>query len=129
MIKTVSLIALAGLLLVTITGCSKEVKVGEERSDFECKQENVKAPTWTCIPSAGDSYAGVGIAEKSAAEKLGLFRAVQVAEALDLLAQGRADRPSIVSGGKPLATPPVANSNRSDRSSPTCASCNMVFMC
>ncbi len=83
MIKTISLVALAGLLSFSITGCSKEVKVGEERSDFECKQENVKAPTWTCIPSAGNSYAGVGIAEKSAA---GMDHMRRVA-----LANGRSD--------------------------------------
>lgn len=83
MIKTISLIAFVGLLSLSISGCSKEVKIGEERSDFECTQENVKAPTWTCIPSAGDSYAGLGIAEKSAA---GMDHMRRVA-----LANGRSD--------------------------------------
>lgn len=83
MIKTMSSIALAALLFVTITGCSKEVKVGEERSDFQCKQENVTAPTWTCIPTVEGSYAGVGIAEKSAA---GMDHMRRVA-----LANGRSD--------------------------------------
>lgn len=86
MIRTISLIALAGLLLATITGCSKEVKIGEDRSDFECKQENVKAPAWTCIPSAGDSYAGVGIAEKSAAG-MDYMRRVALANGRSDLAQ------------------------------------------
>lgn len=83
MIKTMSSIALAALLFVTITGCSKEVKVGEDRPDFQCKQENVTAPTWSCIPTVEDSYAGVGIAEKSAA---GMDHMRRVA-----LANGRSD--------------------------------------
>ncbi len=35
--------------------------------DFTCKQENVNSPKWTCIPEVTGYYAGVGIAEKSAA--------------------------------------------------------------
>jgi len=83
MIKTMSSIALAALLSVTITGCSKDVKPEERSVDFSCKQENVSAPKWTCIPEIADSYAGVGIAEKSAA---GMDHMRRVA-----LANGRSD--------------------------------------
>lgn len=70
MIKTVSKIALIGLVAATITGCSDkepEVKSAEYVPTFECKVENVLAPRWTCIPEVTGYYAGVGIADKSAA--------------------------------------------------------------
>jgi len=71
MIKTVSKIALLGLLAAVITGCAdKEAEVKPEegyKATFECKQENVLAPRWTCIPEVEGFYAGVGMAEKSAA--------------------------------------------------------------
>jgi len=70
MIKTVSKIMLLSLAL-TFTACSdKEVKPEEKKpyvASFECKQENVLAPRWTCIPEVDGFYAGVGIANKSAA--------------------------------------------------------------
>lgn len=70
MIKTVSKIALIGLVAATITGCSDkepEVKSAAYVPTFECKVENVLAPRWTCIPEVTGYYAGVGIADKSAA--------------------------------------------------------------
>ncbi|MCK9472922.1 LPP20 family lipoprotein [Sulfurimonas sp.] len=67
MIKTVSSILFAGLLLSLVTGCSKDAKLEERSVDFACKQENVLAPKWTCIPDIQDAYAGVGMAHKSAA--------------------------------------------------------------
>lgn len=67
MIKTISSIALAVLLSAIITGCSKDVEPENRSVDFSCKQENVDAPKWTCIPEVSGYYAGVGIAEKSAA--------------------------------------------------------------
>lgn len=67
MIKTVSYILGAGLLLSLFTGCSKDAQPQERSVDFACKQENVLAPKWTCIPEIQGAYAGVGIAEKSAA--------------------------------------------------------------
>ncbi len=69
MIKTFSSIALAGLMAIAITGCSdKDPEVNKvEDSDFRCKQENTLAPRWTCLPAVEGFYAGVGVAEKSAA--------------------------------------------------------------
>lgn len=67
MIKTVSYILGAGLLLSLFTGCSKDAQPQERSVDFACKQENVLAPKWTCIPEIQGAYAGVGIAEKSTA--------------------------------------------------------------
>jgi hypothetical protein len=67
MIKTVSSILIAGLFLSLATGCSKDAKPEERSVDFACKQEGVTAPKWTCIPNVEDGYAGIGIAEKSAA--------------------------------------------------------------
>ncbi len=83
MIKTIASVVVAGLLFSTMTGCSKSVEVEERSVDFSCKQENVTAPKWTCIPEVTDSYAGVGIAEKSAA---GMDHMRRVA-----LANGRSD--------------------------------------
>jgi len=66
MLKIISSIALAGLVAATITGCSdKKPEPKKEETSFSCKQENVLAPKWTCIPVLDGYYAGVGIAEKS----------------------------------------------------------------
>lgn len=84
--KTVLSVSVAALLAVLIAGCSdKDAKPSEKTVDngFACKQENVLAPKWTCIPSDGDNYAGLGIAEKSAA---GMDHMRRVA-----LANGRSD--------------------------------------
>ncbi|MDQ7043232.1 MAG: LPP20 family lipoprotein [Sulfurimonas sp.] len=69
MIKTISKITLLGLAL-TFSACSDKEPAPENKpyvSTFECKQENVLAPRWTCIPEVDGFYAGVGIANKSAA--------------------------------------------------------------
>lgn len=65
MIKTISKIAIAGLILASFTGCDKEAK--PEEADFRCKQNGELAPKWTCTPFADDAYAGTGSAEKSGA--------------------------------------------------------------
>lgn len=87
MIRTISLALLAGLLTVTITGCNKKPTVEEEagfdKTNFGCKQENVLAPKWTCIPDVDGFYSGVGIAEKS---KAGMAHMKRVATA-----NGRSD--------------------------------------
>jgi len=84
MLKIISSLALAGLLTATITGCAdKAPEPKEEVVSFACKQENVLAPKWTCIPMVEDFYAGVGIADKSAA---GVAHMRRVA-----LANGRSD--------------------------------------
>lgn len=69
MIQTVSKFALLGLCAVAFVGCTQTPEVNEatNQATFECKQENVLAPRWTCIPEVEGFYAGVGIAEKSAA--------------------------------------------------------------
>lgn len=72
MIKTISSLALVGLIATTIVGCSSHAPTVEEQMeqsgiDSRCKQENVLAPKWTCIPNLDGSYAAVGIAQKSAA--------------------------------------------------------------
>jgi len=70
MIKKVSQLALLGLTAAIITGCADKAPVVEKKPytpTFECKQENVLAPRWTCIPEVEGFYAGVGIADKSAA--------------------------------------------------------------
>ena len=69
MIKTISKIALMGLTAAVITGCGGEAPkpvapVAPAAPSFACKQENVLAPKWTCIPDVPGYYAGVGIADK-----------------------------------------------------------------
>ncbi|MEA1983684.1 MAG: LPP20 family lipoprotein [Campylobacterota bacterium] len=84
MIKMISSMALAGLVAVTMTGCGAEPKPKvEEAASFACKQENVLAPKWTCIPMVEGAYAGVGIADKSAAGTAHMRRVA--------LANGRSD--------------------------------------
>ncbi|QOP45046.1 LPP20 family lipoprotein [Sulfurimonas paralvinellae] len=66
-IKSAAILALAAL---AITGCSSkkpEAKKEAYNPTFKCMQENVLAPRWTCIPEVEGFYAGVGVAEKSAA--------------------------------------------------------------
>jgi len=95
MIKTFSSVAIATLLILSISGCNEaEPKPSQEQAQqqqnddagFSCKQENVLAPKWTCIPMADDAYAGVGIAQKSAAG-MGHMRRVALANGRSDLAQ------------------------------------------
>ena len=84
MIKTISSIALAGLVAATISGCGAPAP--EAEPDFRCKQENVLAPKWTCNPFAEGSYAGVGVAKKSKAG-IGHMRRIATANGRSDLAQ------------------------------------------
>ncbi len=86
MIRFISSIALAGLITATITGCGAQAPKPKEDADFRCKQENVLAPKWTCVPFVEGAYAGVGIAEKSAAG-MGHMRRVAMANGRSDLAQ------------------------------------------
>ncbi len=90
MLKTFLGAILTALLALSITGCSdKEPTISEyehEDSNFECKQENVLAPKWTCIPRVSGAYAGVGIAEKSSAG-MGHMRRIALANGRSDLAQ------------------------------------------
>lgn len=86
MIKTLSSIALAGLIVASITGCSSKQAPKKEEFDNRCKQENVLAPKWTCNPMVEGAYAGVGIAQKSAAG-MGHMRRVALANGRSDLAQ------------------------------------------
>ncbi len=83
MLKTLSSILLAGLITASMTGCTEEPTPPKAEADFRCKKENVLAPTWTCTPMVEGSYAGVGIAEKSAAGQAHMKRVA--------LANGRSD--------------------------------------
>lgn len=86
MIKTISSIALAGLVAVAISGCGAQPEPKKEEADFRCKQEGVLAPKWTCVPMVEGAYAGVGIAQKSAAG-MGHMRRVALANGRSDLAQ------------------------------------------
>lgn len=86
MIKTLSSMAVAGLVAATIIGCGAAPEPKQEEADFRCKQENVLAPKWTCVPMVEGAYAGVGIAPKSAAG-MGHMRRVATANGRSDLAQ------------------------------------------
>lgn len=87
MIKTLSSIVLAGLVAATITGCGgAQPEPKQEEPDFRCKQEDQLAPQWTCVPMVEGAYAGVGIAQKSAAG-MGHMRKVALANGRSDLAQ------------------------------------------
>ncbi len=84
MIKSITSIALAGLVVLSISGCSdKAPEPKKEEFDNRCRVESVLAPKWACIPMVDNAYAGVGIAEKSSA---GMAHMRRVA-----LANGRSD--------------------------------------
>jgi len=86
--KNIVSIAAAALVAVTLVGCGGETPKPEEPAvtTFGCKQENVPAPRWTCIPMMEGAYAGVGIAEKSAAG-MGHMRKVAMMNGRSDLAQ------------------------------------------
>lgn len=95
MIKIISSIALAGFITTGIVGCSDKeptviedqvVKEKENKVEFQCKQENIFAPKWTCIPMVEGFYAGVGVAKKSAAG-IGFMQRVALANGRSNLAQ------------------------------------------
>lgn len=93
MIKTLLSISLTTLTIIALSGCSDEPKPAEELKvtapsveKFGCKQEDVEAPKWTCIPDIDGFYSGVGIAPYSAAG-MGHMRKVAVANGRSDLAQ------------------------------------------
>jgi len=53
-------------------------------------QENVLAPRWTCIPEVEGFYAGVGVAEKSAAGMAHMRRVALMNGRSDLAQQSKA---------------------------------------
>jgi len=64
--------AIITVAAMTFSACStNEAQTPEAQKsaaqNFECKQEGVLAPKWTCIPEVEGYYAGVGVAQKSAA--------------------------------------------------------------
>ena len=69
--KNIVSITAATVVAFTLVGCGgetpKPAAAAAATTTFGCKQENVPAPKWTCIPMVEGAYAGVGIAEKSAA--------------------------------------------------------------
>ena len=71
MMNKITKVALALAVSAMVAGCGKEEPKPQPQNqvadDFKCKQENVLAPSWTCIPDVPGYYAGVGVAEKSAA--------------------------------------------------------------
>lgn len=85
MIKSLTTIAAAGVIAATITGCGS-APAPAASPDFRCKQENVLAPKWTCVPMVEGAYAGVGVATKSAAG-MGHMRRVALANGRSDLAQ------------------------------------------
>ncbi len=85
--KILSSIVLAGLAAAIMTGCSSKTPAPEDEGvDRRCKQENVLAPKWTCVPQAEGAYAGLGIAQKSAAG-IGHMRKIALADGRSDLAQ------------------------------------------
>lgn len=63
-------VSAAALIAATLVGCGGAAPVAPAvpvAPTFGCKQEQVAAPKWTCIPMIEGAYAGVGIAQKSAA--------------------------------------------------------------
>ena len=85
MIKTFSSIAVIGLITASFIGCGTPAPQ-QAKPDFRCKQESVLAPKWTCTPMVAGAYAGVGIAQKSAAG-MGHMRRVALANGRSDLAQ------------------------------------------
>ena len=88
MIKTISSLALAGLVAVAITGCGeKEPEVPKKSIEIQgCMIDEGKAPQWACVPNYEGSYSSIGISMKSAAGD-GFMRKRALASGRDDLAQ------------------------------------------
>lgn len=92
MIKTLLSIFISALVMITFSSCSKDPiptqqeVIAHSVDEFGCKQEDVDAPKWTCVPMVQDFYAGVGIAQKSAAG-MGHMRKIALANGRSDLAQ------------------------------------------
>jgi len=86
MIKQIVSLTVAGVVASMISGCGAEPTPKQAEPDFRCKQESELAPKWTCNPFVESSYAGVGIAKKSAAG-MGHMRRVALANGRSDLAQ------------------------------------------
>ena len=91
--KTLLSLTVTAFAVLTFSGCSDDPKpadinsvTAESINEFGCKQEDVEAPKWTCIPTVDGHYAGVGIAAKSAAG-MGHMRRVALANGRSDLAQ------------------------------------------
>ena len=85
---------IAGTIAISMTACSSKketivvdkVTTEQSHSVFDCKQENVLAPKWTCIPMVEGMYASVGVAQKSKAG-MGFMQRVALANGRSNLAQ------------------------------------------
>ena len=69
MMKKVAKIALISLSALLITACGEKEPQVPEKKSVEiggCTIHGSKAPMWACLPEWDNSYASVGIAEKSA---------------------------------------------------------------
>jgi hypothetical protein len=83
-IKTLSAVAVASILL---TGCSSKEKTKKvAEPDFRCKQDGVLAPKWTCNPSHSGGIAAVGIAKMNAGNDKSMQRSEAMADGRDALA-------------------------------------------
>jgi len=86
-IKSILSLTTAVVVASIMTGCGGSApKPQEQKPDFRCKQENVLAPEWTCTPQLDGYYAGLGVAQKSAAG-MGHMRRVALANGRSDLAQ------------------------------------------
>jgi len=68
--KIITNLALVTVISLLLTACSDKEPTPKKEAynpTFKCMQEDVLAPRWTCIPEVEGFYAGVGVAEKSAA--------------------------------------------------------------
>jgi len=68
--KIITNLALVTVVSLLVTACSDKEPTPKKEAynpTFKCMQEDVLAPRWTCIPEVEGFYAGVGVAEKSAA--------------------------------------------------------------
>ena len=85
-------ISAVALIAATLVGCGGETPKPAEPAvsavtTFGCKQENVPAPKWTCIPMIDGAYAGVGISEKSGAGMAHMRKVAQMNGRSDLAQQ------------------------------------------
>jgi len=65
-LKTLYPLGLTLFAALSFSACSDSAPVPFE-NDFVCKQDNIEAPKWTCMPHAEGYYAGLGVAQKSQA--------------------------------------------------------------
>jgi hypothetical protein len=88
LINTIITLSISATLFTACSSKKAEPQIVKSSQDtsFQCKQDGVLAPKWTCNPYAKDSVAAVGIAKMNAGNDKSMQRTEALADGRDALA-------------------------------------------